>query len=529
MSSIPLASYNVVIDRFRAFAEGHHMINAFSHGSLSLVDLPKDQEYPCMHVVPGEVIINKGLRQYTFDIVFFDRPRSKEEEPEYQREVISDCIRLAEDLIYEVYNGTVLFGDDVQMTGQYSITPFVEYYAQVVTGATLGSFSLIFPNDWNACDIPASYAPGGSGSGGSGSGGGGITLRVNGTNNAVQNILDLVQGTNIVIEDLGDGQVRIRATGGGGGGADWGSIGGTLSDQTDLQSALDARATDAELATETSARISGDATNASAISTESSARAAADTTLQNNINAEASTRASADTALQANIDTLDGELSTETTARLAGDATNAADIAAVQSNLSTHEADTNNPHSVTKTQVGLSNVDNTSDANKPISTATQTALDAKEPTITAGTTAQYWRGDKTWQTFPTSSTTQAIRIGYQGLTCPSSATRYISQASVMGTTQVQTNQAIEFDCTFKKIIARIGTAHSGTGTIVFTVQKNSVDTALTVTMPAGSAAGTVVEFASDVSFTAGDLWNIKVVNGATVTSAVISQISATYQ
>lgn len=37
-----------------------------------------------------------------------------------------------------------------------------------------------------------------------------------------------------------------------------------------------------------------------------------------------------------------------------------------------------NPHNVTKTDVGLSNVDNTSDANKPISTAAQTALNGKE-------------------------------------------------------------------------------------------------------------------------------------------------------
>jgi hypothetical protein len=50
-----------------------------------------------------------------------------------------------------------------------------------------------------------------------------------------------------------------------------------------------------------------------------------------------------------------------------------------------------------KTAVGLGNVDNTSDANKPISTATQTALNAKENTITAGTTSQYYRGDKTFQ------------------------------------------------------------------------------------------------------------------------------------
>ncbi len=40
-----------------------------------------------------------------------------------------------------------------------------------------------------------------------------------------------------------------------------------------------------------------------------------------------------------------------------------------------HVTDIDNPHSVTKTQLGLENVDNTSDLNKPISTATQTALD----------------------------------------------------------------------------------------------------------------------------------------------------------
>lgn len=42
-----------------------------------------------------------------------------------------------------------------------------------------------------------------------------------------------------------------------------------------------------------------------------------------------------------------------------------------------HLADTNNPHSVTAAQVGLGNVDNTADIDKPISTATQAALDDK--------------------------------------------------------------------------------------------------------------------------------------------------------
>lgn len=45
--------------------------------------------------------------------------------------------------------------------------------------------------------------------------------------------------------------------------------------------------------------------------------------------------------------------------------------------LLAHEADHANPHVVTKAQVGLGNCDNTSDLDKPVSTATQTALDDK--------------------------------------------------------------------------------------------------------------------------------------------------------
>lgn len=50
--------------------------------------------------------------------------------------------------------------------------------------------------------------------------------------------------------------------------------------------------------------------------------------------------------------------------------------------------------SLTKTDVGLGNVDNTSDANKPVSTSTQTALDLKaplaSPTFTGTTTAPFF-------------------------------------------------------------------------------------------------------------------------------------------
>lgn len=57
----------------------------------------------------------------------------------------------------------------------------------------------------------------------------------------------------------------------------------------------------------------------------------------------------------------------------------AAAIAVVQNDVNAHEALTNNPHGVTKAQVGLSNADNTADTAKPVSTAQQTALDLKQP------------------------------------------------------------------------------------------------------------------------------------------------------
>lgn len=49
--------------------------------------------------------------------------------------------------------------------------------------------------------------------------------------------------------------------------------------------------------------------------------------------------------------------------------------------LSNHASNQLNPHNVTKTQVGLGNVDDTSDANKPISLATQNALNLKTDSV----------------------------------------------------------------------------------------------------------------------------------------------------
>jgi hypothetical protein len=234
-------SYNVLIQRFNAFADGHYLIKRFTHGQIDLADMDNDEQYPFMHVTPDVIKPSNGAITFSFHVMFADIPRDKESKAEYQREVISDCVRLAQDLIGEIKNGLTLFGYDVQMANEPTLEPFMEEYKNTLTGIAF-TIDLEVPYNYSACDIPANWSIGGSSTGGSGSAIG-VTFKVNSVNNAVQNVLNLVAGSGITITDNGDGSVTFTSVGGGGGGSvSWGGITGTLSNQTDLQNALDAKA-----------------------------------------------------------------------------------------------------------------------------------------------------------------------------------------------------------------------------------------------------------------------------------------------
>ena len=97
----------------------------------------------------------------------------------------------------------------------------------------------------------------------------------------------------------------------------------------------------------------------------------ADTTLQNNITKEVNDR-------KGEITRVEKLISDEAATRAKADTT-------VNAKVDSHIGNKSNPHGVTKAQVGLGNVNNTSDADKPVSTAQATAIaDAKA----AGTNAQ---------------------------------------------------------------------------------------------------------------------------------------------
>ena len=86
----------------------------------------------------------------------------------------------------------------------------------------------------------------------------------------------------------------------------------------------------------------------------------ADTTLQNNITKEVNDR-------KGEITRVEKLISDEAATRAQADTT-------VNAKVDSHIGNKSNPHGVTKAQVGLGNVNNTSDADKPVSTAQATAI-----------------------------------------------------------------------------------------------------------------------------------------------------------
>lgn len=151
-----------------------------------------------------------------------------------------------------------------------------------------------------------------------------------------------------------------------------------------------------------------------------------------------------------------------------------------------------------KADVGLPNVDDTSDADKPVSTAQANALAGKEASITAGTASQFWRGDKTWQDFST-SVRAAVLAGLSTATSTGVAATD-SVLAAIGKLQAQvslraTRAAPSFTstATFQGIRETVTAASTGTAYTVADTAASILDLTLTgncvLTFPTPAAGG----------------------------------------
>lgn len=183
----------------------------------------------------------------------------------------------------------------------------------------------------------------------------------------------------------------------------WGSITGDIEDQTDLMNKLSEKASAADLST-TNAQVETLSTNVTSLGesvTNNTRDIAQNRTSIGAIQAKQSKQVSSDTILQLRISqsgymqySLNGvnwvnvqSIAEINWGAIGGEISNQVDLQTILNNkvnvsqLNSHTNNTENPHQVTKAQVGLSNVDNTSDADKPLSTAATEAIETLQANI----------------------------------------------------------------------------------------------------------------------------------------------------
>jgi hypothetical protein len=123
-----------------------------------------------------------------------------------------------------------------------------------------------------------------------------------------------------------------------------------------------------------------------------------------------------------------------------------------------------------------------------------TALAAKEPTITAGTTAQYWRGDKTWQALPYDVSVVAAGAG---------------TLRAVGYNDFPFGVKLQRACTLTSVTFRANTA-DGSGNLVVELRKNGSAVAGTSTSIAAASQVAGGTSTGSWSFAAGDILSVYV-------------------
>lgn len=157
---------------------------------------------------------------------------------------------------------------------------------------------------------------------------------------------------------------------------------------------------------------------------------------------------------------------------------------------------------LTKADVGLANVDNTSDANKPISTLTQAALNAKSNIGAGGS---------------------MVLLGGSATGLAAGVTRYGGPGGTTSESQVRT--PVTEACTISRLYFRTTATMPTNSSIAITIFKNGAATAVTRTLAAGTVAGTYSDLTNSVSFAAGDGYGIEFKNTGTAAAAPVSGAS----
>ena len=121
-----------------------------------------------------------------------------------------------------------------------------------------------------------------------------------------------------------------------------------------------------------------------------------------------------------------------------------------------------------------------------------------------------------------------LNIGRSNSSVTASATFYFSTRA-FETTEAAGQIIIASATTIRNLYVSTSTAQGALGSCVLTARKNGVATSLTITIAAGAAAGIFSDTTNSVTFAAGDLISVQVVNNDAVNASAIFKTASVSQ
>lgn len=137
-SLIRYRSLNELIDELKSFSDRHKQIEDFGYGEISDIERTSSLSYPAMWAFLDSATITSNGRNshssmnYLFSIIIMDEV---DRDRTMMSEVQSDAMSILNDLRNEINNNSFFKEKQIEITGDISITPFVDEFASYVSGA----------------------------------------------------------------------------------------------------------------------------------------------------------------------------------------------------------------------------------------------------------------------------------------------------------------------------------------------------------------------------------------------------------
>lgn len=152
-----MITFNNIVNRFDWFVKQNVFVNSFSYGSPEGVDLDKFENYPLMHLVYSGANYDVQQKTYNLEVYILDLGANKDKtnnNPKIEREIITECEQVAEDILADMRNGGNVFTFDYeyQLSGG-SITPLIEERSNTLTGVLL-DIQITVGFTAQACNLP---------------------------------------------------------------------------------------------------------------------------------------------------------------------------------------------------------------------------------------------------------------------------------------------------------------------------------------------------------------------------------------